>query len=103
MKFILPLAILLFILPAFSKTRVGVGVMLGSPTGITGKMLRSGKHPIDAGISFGDNFEFHSTYLFPQKKRLQLESLNLRWYWGLGGKLENVNKKHEDDELYLGP
>lgn len=103
MKLILSLVILFFIQPAFSKTRIGAGIMLGSPTGITGKILRSGKAPIDAGLSFGNDFEFYSTYIFPQKQRLQLESLKLRWYWGLGGKLENIDKKNDDDKLYIGP
>lgn len=103
MKFILSFVILLFIQPAFSKTRFGAGIMIGSPTGITGKLLRSGKPPIDAGLSFGNDFEFYSTYLFPQKKRLHLESLKLKWYWGLGAKLENVDKKNDDDKIYIGP
>ena len=97
------LVIQLFSISTFAKNRYGLGVMIGAPTGISAKILRSKKHPLDAGISFGNNFEVHSTYLLPQKKRLVLERTRLRWYWGIGGKLKSVDKKDEDDEIYLGP
>lgn len=103
MKLIILAAALLFSFSAYSKNKYGLGVMIGAPTGISAKVLRSKKKPIDLGISFGNEYEVFITYLFPQKKRLAIEGTKLRWYWGLGGKLQNVSKNNKNDKLYFGP
>lgn len=103
MKYLVVLSILIISCSSFAKSRFGLGLMLGSPTGISAKLLRRSKNPIDAALSFGRDFEIHSTYLFPQRQRVELDSVRLRWYWGLGGKIKNVDHENKNDELYIGP
>lgn len=68
---------------AVSRSK-GLGLILGEPTGITGKMWTSQDRAIDAGIAFSfDEFVFlYSDYLFHFKS-----ISGIRPYAGIGGGL----------------
>lgn len=67
---------------------IGAGVVLGSPTGITGKLWLDGSHAIDAGIGFDSDvllygdYLWHSYSIFPQPAEGKLPV-----YLGLGAQV----------------
>ena len=75
--------------------RFGLGLILGSPTGISAKYWLDKSHALNAAIGFGDTF-IHANYLWhrwdmidqPQKGRLAT-------YWGLGARLRDKSKDLE--------
>ena len=102
MKHKFALGILLLTLLTFSlhaeANNLGLGIILGEPTGLSGKMYLSGNTAIDAAASWSfrnDNFYFHADYLrhFPGLLGRDLEPLTP--YAGLGGLLY----VHEDPML----
>ena len=67
MKIILALACMLAAgSQAWAQTagKLGAGVVLGSPTGITGKLWLDGSRAIDAGIGFDSNVLVYGDYLW---------------------------------------
>ena len=99
-------SLLLLIIPCllFGR-RYGIGVVVGSPTGFTGKYFMSRKSAlqVNAGWSFIGNAGFHITgdyqFLFPGVIRGERgESLeNVVPYLGLGGRFR-VKKNEPSDE-----
>jgi len=74
---------------------LGVGLTLGSPTGITGKYFLTNVHAIDAAIGADDDPDFYVDYLwhgwqaFAQPREGKLAAI-----LGVGGRVES--KRHED-------
>ena len=65
--------------------RLGVGIMLGEPTGLSGKLFFNDHNAIDAGLSFSfidERFQVHSDYL------IHVSGIE-QWspYFGVGGDL----------------
>jgi len=90
------LSILSFVLiyqsPTFaSGGPFGLGVIINSPTGFSGKYRLSEKNSIDAalGYSFGrsDNITLHSTYLWEKNQGIPIDNTFLGYYFGIGGAL----------------
>ena len=69
---------------------LGLGVLLGEPTGLSGKLFMDDDHAIAAGLSFSfvdDNLHLHADYLLHFRGRLsQLEGGKWIPYVGIGGK-----------------
>lgn len=96
----------------------GLGLVLGSPTGITGKFYLAPSAAIDAtiGIGLGEDLHLHADYLFEGADLLGQPGFRLGWFVGIGGRLvahddEDVRHSHgnqgththDHDELDLGP
>lgn len=98
---------------------LGVGIVLGSPTGITGKWVAGNHVAFDAavGIGFGEDLHVHADWLWEGDSLLDEEGANLRWFAGIGGRFEldddqdcNGNGNDEcddedddDEDIDLGP
>jgi hypothetical protein len=93
--------LLLCVSGARADKGVGLGVIIGEPTGITVKKWLSYNHAVDAGAgwSFSENnsVHFHADYLFHNFDLLDAGSLGGRLpvYFGLGGRLKLQN--HDND------
>ena len=92
-----------------ARADVGLGVIIGSPTGISGKYTFSSDHAIDGALAWDlndDHVHFHGEYLWLKDKGLRLDSLVLDWYFGLGGRLvlldKDNNRRGDDDDYKLG-
>jgi hypothetical protein len=81
---------------------LGVGVIVGEPTGISLKKWTDETHAVDAGLAFSladdDSFQLHADYLFHQTES-SLNPPELKgsapWYYGIGGRLLfNDNDTH---------
>lgn len=95
---------------------LGIGIVVGSPTGITGKWVAGKSIAFDAavGIGFGEDLHVHADWLYEGDSLLDEEGASLRWFAGVGGRLEldddddgrgNGNDEDEDDDedIDLGP
>jgi len=98
-KLVVTLFVLIMLInPLMAKGRegLGLGVILGSPTGISGKYWLDKIHAIDAALGFSGDFALHADYLwhgwkaFPQPKKGALGA-----YLGIGGRFEEKKKDNE--------
>jgi hypothetical protein len=82
--------------------QLGLGLILGAPTGISAKYWLDNTHAVDAALGLGGP-SIHADYLWhrwdgvpqpePQSGRLAI-------YWGLGARVEDEDKK-KDIELAI--
>ena len=80
---------------------LGVGVMLGVPTGLNGKYWLNGERAIDGGLAYSlgknSDLNIHSDYLFHKKAAFYFDEVHpLDLYYGVGGRIEF------DDDIELG-
>lgn len=81
--------------------KLGVGLLLGSHSGISANYKFEENKSIDflGSYDFGDNQEyyFHSTYLFRHPKSIDFDTISFGWYGGLGAKIES-----DDNDFNMG-
>jgi hypothetical protein len=100
-KTLLTLLILLSITAAANaQGKLGLGIMLGEPSGISGKLFLSKSTAIDGGIgiSFADDYQspqIHADYL----QHISLSSANLPLYYGIGAKLKFGNTDNPETRV----
>lgn len=87
--------------------QTGIGIIVGNPTGISANHWLSGDKSIDAALAFDlddSNIHLHSTYLWHQPDSIDLDGVLLGWYYGVGAKIQNKDKKglSDDSESHLG-
>ena len=96
----------------------GLGLILGSPTGISGKFYLAPNAAIDAalGIGIGEDIHLHVDYLFEGSDVAKQPGFRLGWFAGIGARLADtddedfthnhgngVRHRHDHDELDFGP
>jgi hypothetical protein len=101
---------------AYDEGQLGVGVILGEPTGFTGKYFTNPSNAFDLGVaySFGNFFEVYGDYLWhyplnieragrSPKIRLRTGGTesNLHYYFGVGGVLIVSSESHRSDGRYF--
>lgn len=116
-KFILAIITALFVvISTGSAQHLGVGIIIGSPTGFTGKAIFAQRSAFAANIgwSLSDNPKLHITgdyqFLFPTVFRWsdemtgeQRELKNLTPYIGIGGRFKfKENEPEHETELNIG-
>lgn len=83
---------------AQSANTLGLGVILGSPTGFTGNYMLSEDRSIDAALAYDldddHDFHIHADYLFRNPESLYLEDFAMGWYWGPGVKFRSHDHDH---------
>jgi len=74
--------------PAYEKNDFGLGIILGSPTGLSGKLWLGKSAAFDAAAawSFSRNgrFQIHGDYLWHNFNLIKVEVGSLPLYYGLG-------------------
>ncbi|MFA7228324.1 MAG: hypothetical protein WC061_04750 [Melioribacteraceae bacterium] len=73
----------------------GLGIILGEPTGVSGKYWLDESWAIDAGLAYSfahpnKTFSFHADYLFHDETLIR-SSLRLPVYYGIGARLHAGN------------
>ena len=84
-----------------SENKLGLGVMIGNPTGLSGKYWLNGERAVDAGLaySFGKHSDvsLHSDYLLHKEGFLVFNDQHpLDLFYGIGGRMEFA------DDLEIG-
>jgi hypothetical protein len=86
---------------AVERKKLGLGVIAGEPTGITGKFLLDSASGIDAGVGWktsGDNeFHIYGDYLYHLYDIIDVPKGNLPFYFG--GGLRYVDREKKDDKF----
>ena len=82
--------------------RIGVGMMLGEPTGLSGKLLFDDRHAVDAGLSFSfvsESLHVHSDYLI-HVSEMDGHFDGGRWspYFGIGGIVQIADRKGANND-----
>ena len=86
-------------LPGISRAdnEMGLGIIVGAPTGVSGKVWKDDRHAMDAAIgwSLGDNESFyvHGDYLFQDPKQFAVSEGKMPYYYGLGARLRQDSGK----------
>lgn len=80
-----------FVISAFAKNDFEVGVVLGKPTGVSGKYFVSNKNAIDCVIGFGSGFMAHFDYLWHNFEKLKVSEGKLPFYYGGGFLIADKN------------
>jgi hypothetical protein len=80
---------------------LGLGLMVGNPTGVSGKYWLDDDHAVDGGVgvSLGEHSDLslHSDYLFHSYSAFYMnDDIPLDFHYGVGGRMEFA------DEIELG-
>lgn len=74
---------------------IGLGLIVGEPTGISGKFWTGSTTAFDAGLawSFIDEnaFQIHADYLFHNIRLITVSEGKLPFYYGIGARLKTAN------------
>jgi hypothetical protein len=79
---------------ARTQDGLGVGIIVGEPTGLSFKQWTDNTHALDAAVAYslsdGNYFQFHADYLIHNNSAAlnppELKG-SLPWYYGVGGRI----------------
>ena len=86
--------------------RIGAGLMLGEPTGLSGKLFFDDRHALAAGLSFSfvsDSVHIHTDYLI-HVSEMEGRFDGGRWspYFGMGGIIQLADREGSDNDGRIG-
>lgn len=86
----------------------GLGIILGSPTGLAGKLYLNRQNAIDFAVGEAfvehDGLHIHVDYLWHPVMLANDEAFSLPLYFGIGGRLlDHDHGRNDDDDIHLGP
>ena len=97
---------------AHAQDGLGLGIIVGEPTGISIKKWLNDKHAVDAAAAWSfyenESFQFHADYLIHNFTLLKSDEIigKLPVYFGLGTRLklkeENKGKGRNDEDTLFG-
>lgn len=101
MKTIIAFITLVFVSHSVAAEQLGVGLMIGNPTGLNGKYWLGGNRAVDAGFAWSlgkhSDLSIHSDYLLHNEGAFYLNDVHkLDLYYGIGGRMEFA------DDIELG-
>lgn len=83
------------------RSETELGVMLGEPTGLSGKWWRSSSNAIDAGLAWSfrkeGHLHVHADYLFHYFENSEIEDGTIPYYLGIGGRV-----RFEEEDTRVG-
>ena len=87
---------------AFAQHDFGLGIIVGEPTGLSGKLWLSKTSAIDGAVAWSfegeDAFHLHGDYLLHSFNLIRVDKGKLPLYYGIGGRI----KFTEDDDARVG-
>ncbi|MBT8378654.1 MAG: DUF3996 domain-containing protein [Ignavibacteria bacterium] len=86
--------------------KVGVGIIVGEPTGVSLKYWTSSTTAFDAALawSFVDEgaFHIHVDYIFHNFNLIRISDAKVPFYYGIGGRIKTANKSRIGVRVPLG-
>ena len=86
--------------------RMGVGFILGSPTGFTFKSHHQRSNFYDITLAYslrsGETFHIHGDYLWQFPDQFRVDNVPMFTYFGLGARLKHFDKHKKNDDFALG-
>ena len=85
-----------------------LGVVLGSPTGISMKSEIDNKHSVDAALAYSlvedRGLEFHADYLVEKAHEFSTNTgIPFDVFYGIGGRIASIRKGKHVNDLAIGP
>lgn len=75
--------------------KIGLGIILGEPTGLSGKLWTGKTTAFDAGLAWsfvgGGFLQIHGDFLFHNFNLFQVETGKMALYYGFGGRVRLAN------------
>ncbi|MGZ3789643.1 MAG: hypothetical protein ACXVLQ_14030 [Bacteriovorax sp.] len=107
MKLLIMLSLLLTAQVAMAR-EYQLGVILGAPTGISGKVELGKNRSVDGVLAYSLaddlSLEFHSDYLIENAHGFNVGAPNLlELYFGIGGRFAIIDKGEHDGDVAIGP
>lgn len=106
MKLLSALFAVLMMTSAAHAEDLGVGVILGDPSGLSGKMKLDGNHSIDGALAYSSGkhsgTQFHADYLWDRARSWGTTQGPLDMYYGLGGRLISYSDENKS-KISIGP
>jgi hypothetical protein len=88
--------------PAYAQHDFGLGIIVGEPTGLSGKLWLSQNSAIDGAAAWSfegeDAFHLHMDYLLHSFNVIKVDEGKLPIYYGIGGRI----KFEEEDNARVG-
>jgi hypothetical protein len=85
---------------ARSAKNFGLGIIVGEPTGLSGKLWLSGKSAIDGAVAWSlsddEAFHIHGDYLLHNFGLIEVEKGSMPFYFGIGGRIKFRDEPHDD-------
>jgi hypothetical protein len=108
MDLIKAFAILLFFVANTYAAEFQLGVVLGTPTGISAKAKLEENRSIDATVAYSLahdlGFEFHTDYLVENVRSFSVKGGGpLELYYGIGVRLVSIRRGNHDGDTAFGP
>lgn len=87
--------------PATAADRVGLGIIVGEPTGVSLKIGRTGRNAIDFGFAWSlqddNDLHIHGDWLYHDFDLISVERGSLPLYFGIGGRVKF--RENRDDDI----
>ena len=108
------LSIVLFLLIIFyvsfsasaQDKRIGLGIIVGEPTGVSFKYWTTNTTAFDAALAWsfidGGAFHIHADYIFHNFNLIRISEGKLPFYYGIGGRIKTANKTQVGVRVPLG-
>ncbi|MFH1258407.1 MAG: hypothetical protein ABII74_01090 [Elusimicrobiota bacterium] len=100
------LTVLLFFSNCLARSRgVGLGIIVGDPTGLSGKLWLGNDQAVDGAVawnSHGENlFYLHADYLVHNFELIEVKKGQLPFYYGIGlrAKFQEEKRGENDDKI----
>jgi hypothetical protein len=109
MKILLAVFFLLFTQISSAREEYQLGVVLGSPTGISGKIGLGNNRSLDAALAYSLlardlGLGFHVDYLVENARVFSIKSgPPLALYFGIGARIAVIERGRHEDDLAIGP
>lgn len=108
MKVFLSAVLFLIVQTSFAREEMQLGVILGSPTGISGKMSLGNNRSIDAALAYSLSNDLdlvlHADYLIENARSFSINAPQpLELYFGIGARIAIVEQGKHEDDLAIGP
>lgn len=96
-----------FVFNAIADEKMGVGIVLGDPTGLSFKYDMNSRNSVDAALAWTSsvNVHLHGDYLWNKPKLFFLDNYPIDLFFGVGARLRDRDKHKfddDDDGLQLG-
>lgn len=103
-KYLISIIPILILLDGFAsaagKRDFGLGIILGEPTGICGKLWTGGNSAVDGAVAWStDNnasLHLHADYLVHSFSAGRVEKGRLPFYYGIGGRMKFAENNNDD-------
>lgn len=102
---ILFISFLLGSVQGFAQNEFALGLILGNPTGLSGRVGLGNDHSIDmalASSSGSRNWHIHGTYLTENIKTFRTDFEPLNVFYGLGARITSFENDRKEDKTSLG-